>query len=98
VQIALDFGIQEASLQVNDDGIGFDTSTLEQGGRNKQSYGIRGMQERLLLVNGVLRIESIPDQGTQLTATVSKSIKGDLQANRFLVAERGEHGADETKR
>jgi len=89
VQIALDFGIQEAYLQVSDDGIGFDISTLEPGGRNKQSYGILGMQERLVLVNGALRLESIPGQGTQLTATVSKSIHGDLQASRSLMAERG---------
>jgi signal transduction histidine kinase len=89
VQITLDFGIQEACLQVSDDGIGFDTSTLEQGRRNKQSYGILGMQERLLLVNGTLRLESIPGQGTQLTATVSKQVKEDLQVNRFLMAERG---------
>jgi len=78
VQIALDFGIQEISLQVSDDGIGFDTSMLEQRGSNKQSYGILGMQERLLLVNGVLCLESIPGQGTQLTATIRKRVKGDL--------------------
>jgi signal transduction histidine kinase len=72
VQISLDFGIQSATLKVSDDGIGFDTSPLEQGGNDKQSYGIMGMQERLRLVNGALRIESIPGEGTRLIATVNK--------------------------
>jgi signal transduction histidine kinase len=96
VQISLDFGSQSALLQVSDDGIGFDTSRLEWEGGNKQSYGILGMQERLRLVTGVLQIESIPGQGTQLTATISKQGKDDLEAKMPLITERREGGTDGT--
>ena len=53
-------------LEVCDDGKGFDlTTVLEHDG-----WGLRGMQERAQRMNGELTIESVPDQGTTIRATV----------------------------
>lgn len=48
------------TLNVHDDGIGFDPGRVEQRGR----YGVPGMRERAYLAGGNLRITSAPDQGT----------------------------------
>jgi signal transduction histidine kinase len=98
VQIALDFGTQEARLSLSDDGVGFDFSSwLEQEGSHEQSYGLRGMQERLQQVNGVLQLESIPGQGTQLTAVVSRLVKGDQNVGMSMMEQERERGYDGTQ-
>lgn len=57
------------SLEVADDGIGFDlasASTNKPGG-----LGLLGMRERMAMINGALTIESEPGNGTRIRATVS---------------------------
>ena len=60
------------TLQVEDDGIGFRADLL---GRQEQTdrshFGLLGMQERVQLIGGQLRIETAPDQGTRISASVS---------------------------
>jgi PAS domain S-box-containing protein len=51
-------------LTIEDNGKGFDTS------QKTKSLGLLGMQERALLINGVLKIESKPKQGTIITVEV----------------------------
>jgi signal transduction histidine kinase len=48
-------------LQVKDDGIGFDPT------QPNRRFGVTGMRERALLVNGSLDIDSTPGSGTTLT-------------------------------
>ncbi|MFO1466853.1 MAG: HAMP domain-containing protein [Steroidobacteraceae bacterium] len=50
------------SLQVSDDGAGFDVHAQPTG------FGIAGMRERLAALRGNLRIDSAPGTGTRLTA------------------------------
>lgn len=48
-------------LEIGDDGIGFDP----ENSANPGHYGLVGMRERVRLLNGILRIESTPGQGTR---------------------------------
>jgi signal transduction histidine kinase len=56
---------QSASLEVADDGVGFDPSIGEDTG-----YGMRSMTERVELVGGQLQVRSRLGEGTAITATV----------------------------
>jgi signal transduction histidine kinase len=56
------------TLEVVDDGRGFDPTTLEKGG-----MGLRIMQERVAKLNGKLKITSQPGKGTKVTATIGKN-------------------------
>jgi signal transduction histidine kinase len=62
-----------ATLQLSDDGQGFDLAqlaTLRPG--REGSYGLQGVRERLELVGGTLQVESSPGQGTSLYTTIPK--------------------------
>jgi signal transduction histidine kinase len=60
---------REAILRLRDNGCGFDAARLQQEGY-EQGYGLRGIQERLELVGGSLKIESVPSQGTTLLVRI----------------------------
>jgi len=64
---------QEASLSVEDDGLGFDSALLDQllPDRNER-FGLQGVRERLEVVGGVLKVESHPGQGTRVWVSVPK--------------------------
>jgi len=55
----------EIQLVVHDSGVGFDPITMKDHG-----LGLTSMRERLRLVNGQLSIESRPQHGTTVRATV----------------------------
>lgn len=56
----------ELILEVRDNGKGIDT----QEPRVRRSLGLLGMQERALLLNGVLGIEGVPGVGTTMTLRI----------------------------
>lgn len=60
----------EICVSVRDNGKGFNVSTEWHGKGSTGRMGLVGMQERLMLVNGVLEIESKPGSGTELCARV----------------------------
>jgi len=51
-------------LTIHDDGKGFDPTEVSVG------FGLLGMRERLALVHGTLEIESTPDAGTTMLASI----------------------------
>lgn len=53
----------ELELVIRDDGIGFDVSAARSA-----SLGLLGMQERAVLLNGQLKINSKPGAGTEIRA------------------------------
>ena len=53
-------------FQIQDNGSGFDSEEL----KGRKSLGITGMRERALLLNGELKIEGRPGQGTSLTLRI----------------------------
>lgn len=56
--------------EVEDDGVGFDTSLLEEGYEARGSLGMLNMKERAELVGGTLEIRSAPGEGTKVTLKV----------------------------
>ena len=62
-----------ATLEVTDDGRGFDVRRAEE---RRPGMGMFSMRERVGLVNGVLRVESSPGRGTRIVASVPL---GDLE-------------------
>lgn len=63
-------GESEAVLQIHDDGKGFSVASTMQ---LPSSRGLASMRERLALVDGHLTIDSAPNAGTTVTATVPLS-------------------------
>ena len=53
-------------ISIKDDGIGFNTDTID----IKMHYGLLGMRERTLALNGTLNIESALGNGTTVTASI----------------------------
>jgi signal transduction histidine kinase len=56
-----------ASLEVSDDGRGFDVRRAEE---RRPGMGLFSMRERVALVNGRLVVTSAPGRGTRIVATV----------------------------
>jgi signal transduction histidine kinase len=60
----------EARLEVEDDGVGFDVGAAEAA---RAGMGLFLMRERLALIGGRLEIQSAPGQGTRVRATAPMS-------------------------
>ena len=67
-RVALSRRRNEVTLQVQDNGVGFEPADKTQS--NGTGLGLFGMQERLALVGGDVQIESVKGQGTTITARV----------------------------
>jgi PAS domain S-box-containing protein len=65
-EITLDTEEGMLVLTINDNGRGFDTT----GPRAPQSYGLIGMRERVTLLGGRIRVESVPGDGTIVEARI----------------------------
>ncbi len=64
---------ETVTLQVADDGSGFDPTAIETG----STMGLQGMRERLVGLGGTLTVDAVPDGGTRLTACLPRSIHTD---------------------
>ena len=54
---------QNIVLEIADNGIGFDSQKVNSG------MGLRGMLERSQIINGQLKIDTAPNQGTRIQLT-----------------------------
>lgn len=98
VKMEICFTEAEASLSLRDNGNGFQVSLLAalRPGRERH-YGLQGVQERLELIGGHMRIESHPDKGTHLFVALPKDPLADqvtLTRSSFSLAQEDEkkHG------
>lgn len=66
VNIWLQFSRQQARLRIIDDGVGFDVAQESAGN------GLSGMRERVSELDGIVEIDSRPDEGTVLDITIPK--------------------------
>jgi signal transduction histidine kinase len=66
VTVKLNFEASGVSLEVSDNGRGFDVSAIE----NQGGMGLRGMNERILKIGGTLKITSTLGMGTTLAVRV----------------------------
>ncbi|BAZ67628.1 MAG: sensor histidine kinase [Pelatocladus maniniholoensis HA4357-MV3] len=60
------FTLDAIILELEDDGLGFNPDLPHSG------FGLRGMQERIQILNGKLSIKSTPGQGTHIWITVPR--------------------------
>jgi len=65
VLVTLRKGRKNVTLEILDDGVGFDTRKVDRTG-----LGLRNMRERAAQLKGKLQIVSRPDQGTKIVVTV----------------------------
>jgi signal transduction histidine kinase len=68
VKVLLEFGEHGVSVQVEDDGQGFDIHFLSS--QRRPSWGLLGMEERAALLGGEFLLNSHPGQGTQVQVTI----------------------------
>lgn len=73
VEVRLTKSASEVTLEVDDDGRGFD---VEEAERRRPGMGLFTMSERVSLVNGVFAIDSRPGRGTKITVTLSLDQRG----------------------
>lgn len=66
VQVTLRGQEETLTLQVQDDGLGFDPEAA----RRRNAFGLLGMQERALALGGTLQVHSARGQGTTIRVTV----------------------------
>jgi nitrate/nitrite-specific signal transduction histidine kinase len=84
VAVALNFRPESVQLTVSDDGRGGLNGRVaahNQRGRSLGQWGLRGMQERALLLGAELRLDSPAGQGTRLTIAVPLPA-GNIDVNR----------------
>jgi signal transduction histidine kinase len=75
VILDVQLGSEEARLSLRDDGTGFDPEMLTNpAAAPEHGFGLLGLQERLELVRGQMRIDSDPQRGTELTVVVPKHL------------------------
>lgn len=69
VGVSLEQVGESVRLRIEDDGAGFDVSSLDAVPDDNGGFGLLVIQDRLDLLGGELRIESKPGGGTRVTAT-----------------------------
>lgn len=73
---------------VRDDGVGFDTYDVSRDYSTRGSLGMVNMRERAERIDGSLRVESSPDEGTTVTLVVPLDKHGrELEDNETAVAQ-----------
>jgi signal transduction histidine kinase len=70
VGVTLSYMEDVVTLDVRDDGIGFDPARLPAEVADGSGFGLTGMRQRVSRVAGRLEIESAPGEGTAVSATV----------------------------
>jgi len=70
VSIAVEFRDQSAAVHIEDDGHGFSVEEVTSSLETDRGLGLLGMKERAELLDGYLKIEAQPGQGTKVYAEV----------------------------
>ena len=65
-QISFDFDDEAVTVEVEDDGIGFDMIELALSPDSQRGLGLMGMQERIEVLDGDIEITSAPGYGTHV--------------------------------
>jgi signal transduction histidine kinase/predicted ester cyclase len=74
VAVSLRCDQEVLTILVEDDGIGFDTSTLDSQISDEKSFGLFSLRERVEHLGGSFNHDSIQNQGTQISLTLPFSV------------------------
>lgn len=74
VELRVSFGPGDLTLEVRDNGVGFEPATIL--AREDRHYGLVGMRERVEAVGGNFRLDSAPGKGTDLTVRIPRRASG----------------------
>jgi signal transduction histidine kinase len=77
--ITLSYMNNLVTLNVQDNGVGFDSAhppRRDARDQNKGGFGLKGMRERVEMLRGTLLIESAPGEGTTLMAAIPVGAEG----------------------
>lgn len=69
-------------LDIVDDGKGFDVASVKANYEKRGSLGMVNLQERAELVNGILKLESVPGQGTRVRVIVPMTVEAGERLHR----------------
>jgi signal transduction histidine kinase len=64
---------QSFSLEITDDGQGFDVAEAQKAAAKKESTGLLNMQKRARLIDAAIKIESAIGSGTKVRITIAKT-------------------------
>ena len=70
VELTLEYGRYTVSLEVTDDGVGFDPAQVAEDFPEGHSQGLSNMAARADLLGGSLQVHSAPGQGTRLRVEI----------------------------
>lgn len=84
VSVTFTFSESNTSLEVTDDGIGFNVPAVINSSSRSHKLGLVGMQERAALIGGNLSINSIPGKGTTITVFVPLIKPADTLEEEFI--------------
>jgi signal transduction histidine kinase len=73
VTIAAHFSSDAVVLEIVDNGVGFNPSQMND---DRPRLGLKGMQERVDLVGGTLRLRSRPGRGTKVSVKLPREEVG----------------------
>lgn len=74
VEVRVSFGPSELTLEVRDNGVGFEPAAVF--AREDRHYGLVGMRERVEAVGGNFHLDSAPGKGTDLTVRIPRRVSG----------------------
>lgn len=66
IEVTIEFMPQYINAEISDDGVGFNLKEIEEKLKSGGHYGLLSMQNRAQLLNGVVRIQTNPGQGTRV--------------------------------
>ena len=69
-RVGLDFRNGTITLEVEDDGVGFDVASVLDSADPRREWGVLGMRERASLMGGTLQVTSAPANGTRVRASI----------------------------
>lgn len=70
INVQLRFNSNTFTLTIEDNGVGFDASQLEQNNYNALGLGIRNIYNRAKLINSTFNLSSVLNKGTTLTLSL----------------------------
>ncbi len=72
IDIKINYGREDFSLSVSDDGKGFDQEALQVA---KSGMGLTSMKSRAAMIGGIFKVDSTIDKGTAITFTLMQANK-----------------------